>query len=103
MLSQGRGGARDTRAAIRWFEQAGLAGVTEAQMALAEIYSAGSGGVPADSVEAWAWLSRAADAGNVEAADLLTTLERRMDEAERAEATKLKQAHDALARMRRGG
>ncbi|MCR9221238.1 MAG: sel1 repeat family protein [Alphaproteobacteria bacterium] len=99
MLNQGRGAPRDRAGAIRWFEQAALAGLTAAQMALAELHAGGVGAAP-DLVEGWAWLKRAAESGEPEAEALLNALEPRMSAAERAEARRLKAAHDALAEMR---
>ena len=74
--------------------------MTQGALALAELHSAGVG-TPADPVEAWAWLSRAAEQGSAEAASLLRKLEAQMSDAQQAEARKLKQAHDVLAQMRR--
>ena len=97
MLAQGRGTGRDVRAAIPWLERAALAGMTQAALSLAELHTAGIG-TPVDPIEGWAWLKRAADAGEAEARRLLDELEPRMDADQRAEARRLKQAHDALAR-----
>ncbi len=97
MLARGRGTGRDVRAAIPWLERAALAGMTQAALSLAELHTAGVG-TPVDPVEAWAWLKRAADAGNAEARRLLDELEPQMTADQRAEARRLEQAHDALAR-----
>lgn len=99
LLSQGRGVPREVDAAIRWFERAAFAGMARAAMSLAEIHTAGVGRPP-DPIEAWAWLRRAENLGAAEAADLRARLEQRMSAEQRAEARKLKEAHDALAGIR---
>ncbi len=73
MLSAGIGTAKNERAAIRWFRQAGEQGYTEAQLELALMYSLGRGVRRDDSAVAY-WYGRLAEAGHVTAQVLLADM-----------------------------
>lgn len=61
MLQNGRGVPRDVQEAIRWYEQAAFRGIVPAMRALGILYVGGVGDSPRDMVEAWAWLTLAAE------------------------------------------
>lgn len=65
-LLDGRGAARDPKAASRWFELAATQGLPVAQYRLGAIYEKGVG-VPRDLAMARAWYTKAANAGNARA------------------------------------
>ena len=65
-LAEGRGLARDPKAAANWFERAALQGHGPAQYRLGSIYEKGNG-VQTDAGKAIQWYKKAADQGNVRA------------------------------------
>jgi localization factor PodJL len=65
-LSEGRGGARDVKAAAVWFEKAAAQGLAPAQYRLGSIYEKGVG-VDRDYAKARSWYQLAADNGNARA------------------------------------
>lgn len=83
-LWQGQGVLRDPGAALRWYEQAGLAGRALAQARLAGAYAVGISGlatrqgasqsIPRDRARARHWAARAAAQGHMEAQVLLAWL-----------------------------
>ncbi|MEX2480433.1 MAG: tetratricopeptide repeat protein [Gammaproteobacteria bacterium] len=66
MYTQGRGVARDPRAAYAWFEQAATAGHADAAFALGVLHEQGVG-VAQSYAEAARWYARAAEQGQVQA------------------------------------
>lgn len=65
-LVDGRGAARDAKAAARWFEKAAEAGLAPAQYRLGSLYEKGIG-VARDYARARLWYERAAQSGNARA------------------------------------
>jgi localization factor PodJL len=65
-LAEGRGAARDAKAAARWFEKAAETGLAPAQYRLASMYEKGVG-VERDYGRARVWYERAAESGNARA------------------------------------
>jgi localization factor PodJL len=65
-LVEGRGAARDAKAAAHWFEKAGEMGLALAQYRLGSMYERGVG-VPRDYARARQWYERAAESGNARA------------------------------------
>ncbi|HEY8124579.1 MAG TPA: peptidoglycan-binding protein [Methylocystis sp.] len=65
-LVEGRGAARDAKAAARWFEKAAEMGLASAQFRLGSMYERGVG-VARDYASARLWYERAAEAGNARA------------------------------------
>lgn len=65
-LVDGRGGARDAKAAARWFEKAAETGLAPAQYRLGSLYEKGIG-VARDYARARLWYERAAESGNARA------------------------------------
>ncbi len=63
-LADGRGVARDTKLAARWFEQAAASGHGPSQYRLASLYREGKG-IAKDSALAFQWFDRAAAQGHV--------------------------------------
>ena len=64
IYEQGRGVAKDTKAAIKWYLKAAEHGHTEAQRALALMYTYGS---EQDDMKAIKWLTKAAEQGDASA------------------------------------
>ena len=62
---------RDSYQGIQWLRKAGDQGVSEAQLALGQMYLGGYEDMGADPAEAEAWLSRAAAQGSSEAQELM--------------------------------
>ena len=65
-LVEGRGAARDAKAAAHWFEKAGEMGLALAQYRLGSMYERGVG-VARDYARARQWYERAAESGNARA------------------------------------
>ncbi|MBG0795137.1 SEL1-like repeat protein [Methylocystis sp. H62] len=65
-LVEGRGAARDAKAAAHWFEKAGEMGLALAQYRLGSMYERGVG-VARDYTRARQWYERAAESGNARA------------------------------------
>lgn len=65
-LVEGRGAARDAKAAAHWFEKAGETGLALAQYRLGSMYERGVG-VARDYARARQWYERAAESGNARA------------------------------------
>ena len=72
-LAEGRGAARDLKAAAIWFEKAAGQGLAPAQYRLGSLYEKGLG-VARDPALARAWYQRAADKGNARAMHNLAVL-----------------------------
>lgn len=70
-LLRGDGVERNSYQGIEWLRQAGDQGSSAAQLALGNMYLTGYEEMGPDPAEAYAWLSRAAAAGNKEAQKLL--------------------------------
>jgi len=87
----------DGHAALFWFRRAADHGMTEAFVAVAELYL-GQGGIPADPTAASEWLLRAADLGSGEAMYLIGLRYAEGQEEARDEVEALKWFELALTR-----
>lgn len=96
LLSQGIGVPADRDAAIRWYEQAAFRGVVTSMRELGLLYMGGAADRPRDAIEAWAWLTLAAEYGDPEAAERLPDIEADLGASERAEARQLAEAYRQL-------
>ena len=65
--------------ALRWYRAAARADLCEAQVALGTMLALGEGIEP-DYAEAWVWFTRAADLGDVDAAELASLVGCKLDE-----------------------
>jgi TPR repeat protein len=96
LLSQGIGVPADREEAIRWYEQAAFRGIVPAMRELGLLYMGGAADRPRDGIEAWAWLTLAAENGDGEAADRLPGLAGDLTDTERVEARRLADAYRQL-------
>lgn len=77
--------AKDLSMARKWFEQAAIGGQVDAMFNLGAMLARGEGG-EADPVKAWVWFKIAQQSGHEQAGAALKALERKMTEAQKAEA-----------------
>lgn len=68
MYESGRGVGRSEVDAELWLRRAAITGNEDAQLSLSRLYARGTGGVPRDLVEAYAWSAVAARLGNPDGA-----------------------------------
>ena len=73
MYKNGRGVARDDKAAVKWSRKAAEQGVATAQANLGAMYLLGRG-VAQDNKKAVEWLTKAAEQGNPKALKALASL-----------------------------
>lgn len=76
-------GEPDPARAFQWYEAAAKQGDSVGQLNLGDMYARGRG-VERDSVEAWVWLSLAAEQGRAWAEQRRSSLEERMTDDDRA-------------------
>jgi TPR repeat protein len=93
LLHQGGQGQSEIREAIRWYEQAAFRSIVSAMRALGMLYAGGVENTPYDNIEAWAWLTLAAQNGDAESAARLPAIQARLDDAALREARDLVQAY----------
>lgn len=96
LLSQGIGAPANRDEAIRWYEQAAFRGVVASMRELGMLYMGGAEDRPRDAIEAWAWLTLAAEYGDAEAAARIPEIATDLDASEQDEARRLAEAYRQL-------
>ena len=88
LYDRGLGTERNAGLAAQWYLKAAERGLVPAQFNLGVVLAgdAGKGGMAADLVQSWVWLSIAAAGGRADAAAIRDEVEARMSEAEIARA-----------------
>lgn len=103
LYDRGFGVDRNPRVAATWYRKAALRGLGPAQYNLGVLLAdaGGAGGPAADLIEAWVWLSLAADSGVEDAAAARAGVAKRMSEAELGQARRRLEAQKSGERERR--
>lgn len=102
-LQNGIGTDRNIGDAILWYEQAAFRRIAGAPRALGLLYLSDIGETPNDRIEAWAWLTLAADEGDALADTHLNDLEGSLSAVELEEARQLAAAYRQLRLVPVGG